>query len=848
MLKKYTKFDYLNIFLIIASFFAIYFIILGNGNVFYGSTMDYANQHYMIPEYFRALFYETKDFIPSFAFNLGMGQNIFNFSYYGLFNPLILISYLLPFVKMASYLSFVSVLIVILDAFLFYYFISKKTEDRKIRFISTFLFVMASPLILHSHRHVMFVNYMPFLILGLIGVENYVCKNEKVLLMLSILFVVTISYFFSIPALIVMVLYGVFLYLKSNTKFVFKDFVCYFLKFSIYFIIPIMIAGILLLPTFKAILNSRFASSDMISIIELIIPSLSFDSFLYISYSMGVSSIMIMAIINSVMSRDKAYRFLGIVFSSILVFPIFNYVLNGFMYLNGKVFIPFLPLGILLIVKLIKDIMNRKICFKILCLVFLIVSVLGCIKYHSMYIYLFDALFTLIGLVILYKTDKKVPLLMFLVIISFSVCLYVNINDELASKEIIDNQYDKDINSLVESFNEKDPNIYRTVDTTGSLFNSNNIRDIGEYKTTMYSSLTNKYYKDFYWNLFDTENPNRNDAIFSDISNPLFNVYFGNKYYVSLGDAPIGYTQKSSAGDVKLYENDDVFSIGYASDKLISLEEFKALDYPLNISFLLNNIVVDKNVNSDYVSDLEKALVEIKNPVSAEALNGKYTFELSSDKKYSLKRDEKYKDKILIISFDMDYSNKCNDSKSKGDVSISINGVTNKLTCKGWKYHNKNYSFSYVVSPSEDLNIDISKGKYVISDVNVYAFDYSKVKEIKKYHDEFMIDKDKTSGDYIFGNINVTRNNSYFNLSIPYDEGYNIYVDGEKVSYEKTNISFIGFPIDKGYHEIKIEYTAPWLNIGKVVSVIGVISFFVVIIVGKGVKKDEKNINDSTLL
>lgn len=847
MLKKYTKFDYLNIFLIIASFFAIYFIILGNGNVFYGSTMDYANQHYMIPEYFRTLFYETKDFIPSFAFNLGMGQNIFNFSYYGLFNPLILISYLLPFVKMASYLSFVSVLIVILDAFLFYYFISKKTEDRKIRFISTFLLVMASPLILHSHRHVMFVNYMPFLILGLIGVENYVYKNEKVLLMLSILFVVTISYFFSIPALIVMVLYGVFLYLKSNTKFVFKDFVCYFLKFAIYFIIPIMIAGVLLLPTFKAILNSRFDSGNTLSFLGLLVPDVNFNYFLYKSYALGLSSILIISILNAVMSRDKAYRFLGIVFLLLLVFPVFNYVLNGFMYLNGKVFIPFIPLAILLFIKLISDIESKKTNFKILIFVFLVISVFGCIKYDFIYVYLFDSLFTLIG-IILFKYGKKIPLFVILIIVSFSVCLFVNLKDELTSKEIVDNQYDKDINSLVESFNEKDNSIYRTVDTTGSLFNANNIRDIGEYKTTMYSSLTNKYYKNFYWNLFDTENPNRNDAIFSDISNPLFNVYFGNKYYVSLGDAPIGYTQKSSAGDVKLYENDDVFSIGYASDKLISLEEFKALDYPLNISFLLNNIVVDKNVNSNYVSDLEKALVEIKNPVSAEALNGKYTFELSSDEKYSLNRDEKYKDKILIISFDMDYSNKCNDSKSKGDTSISINGVTNKLTCKGWKYHNKNYSFSYVISPSEYLDVEISKGKYVISDVNVYAFDYSKVKKIKKYHDEFMIDKDKTSGDYIFGNINVTRDNSYFNLSIPYDEGYNIYVDGEKVSYEKTNISFIGFPIDKGYHEIKIEYTAPWLNIGKVVSVIGVISFFVVIIVGKGVKKDEKNINDSTLL
>lgn len=847
-MKKYTKFDYLNIFIIIASFFAVYFIILGNGNVFYGSTMDYANQHYMIPEYFRTLFYETKDFIPSFAFNLGMGQNIFNFSYYGLFNPLILISYFLPFVKMSSYLSTISVLIVILDVVLFYYFISKKTENKKIRFISTFLFAMAGPLILHSHRHVMFVNYMPFLILGLIGVENYVYKNEKVLLMLGILFVVTISYFFSIPALIVMFLYGVFLYLKTNTKFVFKDFVCYFLKFAIYFIIPIMIAGVLLLPTFKAILNSRFASSDVISILELIIPSLSFDSFLYKSYSMGVCSIMIMAIINSVMSRDKAYRFLGIVFSSILIFPIFNYVLNGFMYLNGKVFIPFLPLAILLIVKLIEDVTLRKVNLKVLGLVFLIVSVLGCINYDSFYVYLIDALFTLIGIIIIYKTDRKVPLLIFLVIISFSICLFINSNDELASKEIVDNQYDKDINSLVESFNEKDPNIYRTVDTTNDLFNSNNIRDIGEYKTTMYSSLTNKYYKDFYWNLFDTENPNRNDAIFSDVSNPLFNVYFGNKYYVSLDDAPVGYTKKSSSLDVKLYENDDVFSIGYASDKLMSFEKFKTLDYPYSATALLNNIIVDKDVNSDYVSDIEKTLVEIKNLVFSEIEDGKYTFELSSDEKYNLKRDKKYKDKILIISFDMEYSNKCNASKSKGDTSISINGVTNKLTCKGWKYHNKNYSFSYVISPSEDLDIEISKGKYVISDVNVYALDYSKVKKIKKYHDGFMIDKDKTKGDIIMGSINVTRDNSYFNLSIPYDEGYNIYVDGKKVSYEKTNISFIGFEIDKGYHEIKIEYTAPWLNIGKVVSVIGVISFFVVVLVSKGVKKDEKNINDSTLL
>lgn len=842
-MKRYNKFDYLNIFVIIASFFTIYFILLRSENVFYGSVMDYSNQHYMIPEYFRTLFYETKNLVPSFAFNLGMGQNIFNFSYYGLLNPIIMISYLLPFVKMSSYLKIVSILVIVLDIVLFYYFISRNTEDRKIRFLATFLFIMAGPLILHSHRHVMFVNYMPFLILGLIGIEEYVYKNNKILLMISILFIVTISYFFSIPALIVMFLYGIFLYLKSSKKFDFKDFVLKHLKLCVYFIIPIMVCGILLFPSFKAILDSRFESSDTLSLLQLVKPSLSFDFLLYKSYSMGVCSIMIMSIINAIMSRDKAYRFLGIVFSIFLLFPIFNYILNGFMYLNGKVFIPFLPLGILLIIKFIKDVFDKKINFKIWFLLFLIISVLGCIYYNSVWFYLVDVFFTLMGIVIFYKTGKKMPLFLFLIIISFSVCLWINLDDELVSKNIVNNQYDEDISVLIDNVS-KDNNIYRTVDVTGKLFNSNNIRNIDEYKTTMYSSLTNKYYKNFYWNTFDVENPNRNDAIFSDISNPLFNIYVGNKYYVSLDNAPVGYNLKKSKNGVNLYENKDAFSIGYASDKLISEEEFEKLEYPDNIDFLLNNIVVSGNVKSNYVSSIKRENVKIKNITEASLKDGKYVFELSRDKEYKIKQEDYPKDKLLIIKFDMEYSEKC----SVGDTSITIGGVTNMLTCEGWKYHNKNYSFSYVVSPSDDLDVQISKGKYVVSNVNVYSLDYSNLKDIKKYHDEFMINKDKTLGDEIVGNINVTRNNSYFNLSIPYNEGYNIYVDGEEVSYERTNISFIGFPIDKGYHNIKIIYTAPWLNIGKVVSIFGVICFFVVVVSKGVVKKHEENINDSSLL
>ena len=64
-----------------------------NINIF-GSSKDWVNQHILFPEYFRQLFYSTGKLIPNLALNLGAGENIFNFAYYGLLSPIFLFSYL----------------------------------------------------------------------------------------------------------------------------------------------------------------------------------------------------------------------------------------------------------------------------------------------------------------------------------------------------------------------------------------------------------------------------------------------------------------------------------------------------------------------------------------------------------------------------------------------------------------------------------------------------------------------------------------------------------------------------------------------------------------------------------
>ena len=102
-MKKLNKKDYINLSIIL-SFFIIYIIVINLMGYTYGSTVDWISQHFRIPEYLRNLFYSTHSLFPNFAFNLGGGQNIYYLSYHGLFNPIIILSYLFPFIKMVDYI------------------------------------------------------------------------------------------------------------------------------------------------------------------------------------------------------------------------------------------------------------------------------------------------------------------------------------------------------------------------------------------------------------------------------------------------------------------------------------------------------------------------------------------------------------------------------------------------------------------------------------------------------------------------------------------------------------------------------------------------------------------------
>ena len=53
-----------------------------------------------------------------------------------------------------------------------------------------------------------------------------------------------------------------------------------------------------------------------------------------------------------------------------------------------------------------------------------------------------------------------------------------------------------------------------------------------------------------------------------------------------------------------------------------------------------------------------------------------------------------------------------NNTEDIQELISKYNGIENVLTCKSWKYHNKNSEFNYVISSNEIIDSFISDSAY----------------------------------------------------------------------------------------------------------------------------------------
>ena len=821
-MQKLTKQDKINLLIINLLFLAIA-IFITKGTYLYGSTTDWVSQHSIIPDYFRQLFLENHDLFPDFALNIGGGQNIYNLSYYGLLSPIILISYLLPFIKMSTFIMVSSIIVVIISNILLYKWLKNKNYSSIICLISTIIFTCATCLTFHSHRHIMFINYMPFLILGLYGVDKKLNSDRGNLLTISVLLMILTSYYYSVCGIITLVLYGIYVYLKKNSIIKFKKFIMDGLNFLIPILIGIAISGILIIPTFLVILNNRLATTTSITISELLIPFPNLDYFMYDAYGIGLTSISILAIINFVVKKDKANRFLGIIFILLLLFPLVNYLLNATMYIDSKALIPLLPLLILIISELLKNILSKEINIKVIIPIYMIIIIIGLLKDDLYYLCLIDMFLTILIIFIYYKTSKKLLFIIPTAIIAITSGLIGSLSDTLVDKEKY-YQNKEEISELVNYITNNDDSFYRISNQNISDQDYNLVYNLNYYNSTIYSSTSNQLYSEFYFDIMNNNVSHRNRLITSSTKNLLFLLYTNNKYLIS-NNSLYGYELlKASEYGRNIYVNNNTLPLGYARSNIMNINDFEQIPYPYNTEVLLNNIISSSETNSDFVSNIKKTKIDFDllkyQELNAQEKDNYYLLEIEKETSIEIPLTQEQQNSILFISINILES----DDK---DLLIYINDNLNKLTKEGWKYHNLNYTFNYTISSDKkNLIVKFSPGTYKISFNDSYLLNPAYLENITNDIDVFEVNKEATKGDIISGNINVTKD-GYFSLNIPHDKGFIIKVDNKEVDYEKINTSFIGFPINKGMHDITIEYQAPGKKIGLLLSAFGIVSLII---------------------
>lgn len=846
-MKKWSRIDSLCISIFIL-FYICLILALTKGQYFYGSKIDWENQYWAFAEYFRNLFYKTHQLFPNFAMNLGGGQNIYNFSYYGLFNPIILFSYLLPMVDMIHYIEVANIVVVIASTILFYIWVKRNGFDRHLCFLTTFLFLCAGPLIFHSHKQIVFIDYMPFLMMAFIGVDIYFEKKKSMIFVLGVFFMILTSYYFSIGGIFALAIYCSFKFIKETNEFHLKDFLLFASQMLLRVITSIAMSAILLIPTFYALVNGRKnQSTSHLFDLSMFIPAFYTGKIAFDAYSVGLSAIVLIALISGFFLKKAHNIFLSFVLSLIILFPFFDYLLNGTLYFNTKVFIPLLPLYCLCIIEYLYHLWESRFNVITYLLTGAIMALLIYKENYSIYneMFLVDAIITMALIFIARQFQAKWILTMFLIIFSGYKCYLINGQDHLLPKAETAAVFSENNNSAVNTILKKDHSFYRFLNGLNQELVLNKIYGMNYYETGVYSSSSNQEYEDAYYGNYGNDRSFRNYLILSPSQNILFDLYMGNKYLISQNDPPVGYTPVLSKGITTVYKNDDVFPLGYETNKLMSNKQFQSLSVPDKSEALLKYGIVKKAENVDFKSDfipynLIDSVGSINtNHVAIQGLgNNSCKITASDNSSIHIKLDNNVNKNILVLKFHMDYHS------PYYDQSITINGKTNTLSSSNSTYQNNNSEFTYVLSsqkPLQSLDITFTNGVFQLGDIQAYGMDYNQIQGLSHQVSPFVVNMKKTIGDHIVGTIKAASKGEFI-LNVPYDKYFHVFVDHKKVVYQKVNSAFIGFKMKKGIHKIFISYTAPFQEQSMVLSIIGVGGFMGIILYECKFKKKLKKV------
>lgn len=841
-LKGIKKWAYPLLLLVLA---ALLIILSYRPDSLYGSTTDWFAQHVSIAETMRQTILEEGTLFPG-RLPLGGGSNIYDFAYYGYLRPDVLLSLLFPGIAMETVITVYSVAGYLWAVVLFYFLLKKAGMKLEAALLGGVLFLGAG-CFFHIHRHVMFINYMPFLLGALLGVLRYHRTGKSAWTVLMMALIPLHSYYYAISCLVVIYLF--FLYTADwEQGGGWRQWWRLTVKYALQALVSVAMAGVLLLPTAASVLNCASHKDGGRAGTSPWLMTWNLESLLYNGYGLGLTLIALFLLVLSLCRKKSRLLAAGILFS--LVCGMVPLALNGFLYNRPKILMPFLPLVLFLCVETLWEFWITRRRPPVWALFPVVWATYLQYKAHGVsWVWVDLALVVVIYTVLLWRwrqkrspvkfpEERNNPKLPVNLALNKDGVPYSVQREKLPSAvltaalavmcglvfffAVVLHQKEDYIlreNAVISRFSEKErADFYKEddyrFDTFLSPYNTaNRLMAYGAGRTSMYTSTSNPIYSTFYYDEIRTPMGNNNRVGLYSRANPFLVYLMGVRYLEATEHTlPVGYEIRSRRGTEVLAEREDVLPLCYGSVDLLSRQEYEQLDFPENLEALTSVSVVEESQGAGDKRPEDSFSSHFKELHPQEGVD--YEVKPISQQEFAVIPKEPVKSRILAVSIRVH-------PKSRKAVTITINGITNKLSGASAPYPNHNAAFTWFFSspePITEFKVKVS-GACETDDLHIYSLDaaYLGGRSIVPLR----VEASKMRQAEIVGGTITMPSDGYLITSYPMQSGYRAYVDGNLVSVETVNQAFVGLPLTAGTHEVQLCYEPPLQKAGMAVSAAG---------------------------
>lgn len=299
---------------------------------------------------------------------------------------------------------------------------------------------------------------------------------------------------------------------------------------------------------------------------------------------------------------------------------------------------------------------------------------------------------------------------------------------------------------------------------------------------------------------------------------PVTNALLGVKYvYTRDGDfVNLDMDHYDQEGNISVYKNNSVLPIGY-----MAKEDILDYDTEDNGPFTVQNELCGA------LSGVEPIFVSIYDDMQLETYGTNVNVELSEgfNANYTNGSASARADMIFTIPRDMDLYVNCRGSNVH-KIALLIDG--NEVAFD--RYQGQIFRVGNVkAGQMVDVQFVLNDGEDMSGSIYCYPMEFLP-DQFDQFYDA-MADETLTVTKYkdtkIEGSIHV-KEDGVFMTSLPYDDGWTIYANGEKLDSLVVLEGFLGAELPAGDYDIKLVYHCPGLFKGFVATLLGIICFFII--------------------